>query len=80
MIFKEVNGFEADLTFVGEKWVGTVTSVGPFWSDPSRNSGGKLKVGLEIEFVKPGPSWILTDSSLPWFILDPDAGKIEHYR
>jgi hypothetical protein len=80
VIFKEINGFEADLTLVDGKWVGKVTSVGPFWSNPARNRDGRLKIGLEIEFVRPGPSWILSDSNLPWFILDPDRGEIEHYR
>ena len=88
MIFKEVNGFEADLILSDGKWVGKVTSVGSFWSVPWRNAEGRLRVGLEIKFVRNLSAWVLKDSgarrdssgrivdgsTLPWFILYPGRG------
>ena len=83
MIFKEVNGFEADLTFsdLENKWVGKVLSWGPFWSVPWRNPDKPLTNDMDIEFIQgPYGDWVISDSNLPWFILYPEKGTIDHYR
>lgn len=81
MIFREINGFEVDLELIDGKWKGKVISVGPFWSSPFRNEDGKMKDGMEVEFILgESGSWNISDSSLPWFILRPEKGTLDHYR